>query len=113
MDIIAGLEEAGAEIAGRAGTLEEALHLIEGVSSDAALLDGNLHGRSVDDIAAALTRRKIPFVFVTGYGHDSLPRSFGHAAVLAKPFSREQLLDTARRLVERPKATVRLSGRGD
>jgi PAS domain S-box-containing protein len=112
MDIIAGLEEAGAEVAGRAGTLEEALHLIEGVSFDAALLDGNLHGRPVDDIAAALTRRKMPFVFVTGYGHHSLPRSFGHAAILAKPFSREQLLDAARRLVERPKGTVRLPGRG-
>jgi PAS domain S-box-containing protein len=112
MDIIAGLEEAGAEVAGRAGTLEEALHLIEGMSLDAALLDGNLRGRPVDDIAAALTRRKIPFAFVTGYGHNSLPRLFSHAAILSKPFSREQLLDAARQLVERPQATVRLPGRG-
>jgi CheY-like chemotaxis protein len=91
--------------------LEEALHLIEGMPFDAALLDGNLRGRPVDDIAAALTRRNIPFAFVTGYGHNSLPRSFGHAAILSKPFSREQLLDAARQLVERPKATVRLPRR--
>jgi two-component sensor histidine kinase/CheY-like chemotaxis protein len=112
MDIIAGLEEAGAEVAGAAGTSEEALALIEGMPLDAALLDGNLRGQPVDDIAAALTRRKIPFAFVTGYGHQSLPPSFRHTAILSKPFSREQLLDAARQLVEPPKAAVRLPARG-
>jgi len=40
------------------------------------------------DIAAALTRRNIPFVFVTGYGREALPESFGQSSVLTKPFTR-------------------------
>jgi CheY-like chemotaxis protein len=75
---------------------------------DAALLDGNLHGRPVDDIAAALTRRKVPFLFVTGYGPESLPRAFSRAAILSKPFSQQQLIDAAARLVERRGDVVRL-----
>lgn len=111
MDISDGLTDAGAEVVGPAGTSEEALALIDCESIHAALLDGNLRGRPVDDIAAALTRRNIPFAFVTGYGSQSLPRAFRNAAILSKPFSRQQLLETAVRLVERPKGAVRLSGR--
>jgi len=59
LDLVAGLEEAGAEIVGSAGTVEEALQLIESASIDAVLLDANLRGRPVDDLAAALTRKKV------------------------------------------------------
>ena len=111
MDVIAGLQEAGAEVVGTAGTFEEALALIEAASIDAALLDGNLHGSPVDDIAAALTRRKIPFAFVTGYGRESLPRAFASAAILSKPFSRVQLLEAVSALLKRPKGAVPLTGR--
>jgi signal transduction histidine kinase/DNA-binding response OmpR family regulator len=111
LDIVAGLEESGAEIVGSAGTVEEAVQLIDSTSMDAVLLDGNLRGRPVDDLAAALTRKKVPFVFVTGYGQKSLPRSFGHAPMLAKPFSREQLLEAVLPLVEPPTATFQLRPR--
>ena len=67
LDLVAGLEGAGAEVVGPAGTLEEALQLVETTVIEAALLDGNLHGKPVDEIAAALARRNVPFVFVTGY----------------------------------------------
>ena len=63
------------------------------------LLDANLRGEPVDEVAAALTRRNVPFVFVTGYGRQALPESFGRSVVLTKPFTREQLLETASRLV--------------
>ena len=111
MDIIAGLEEAGAEVVGAAGTAEEALAFIEDVPIDAALLDGNLRGRPVDDIAAALTRRAISFAFVTGYGRESLPRAFGNAAMLSKPFTRGQLLDAATQLVEPLQGAIQLKER--
>jgi FixJ family two-component response regulator len=61
--------------------------------SRAALLDANLHGNPVGEIAAALTRRRIPFIFVTGYGRESLPEFFKHAAILTKPFTDKQLFD--------------------
>lgn len=101
LDLVAGLEEAGAEIVGSAGTIEEALQLIDGTSMDVALLDANLRGRPVDSVAAALTRKKVPFVFVTGYGQQSLPRAFSTAPMLAKPFNQEQLLEAVVPFVER------------
>ena len=108
LDLVAGLEGAGAEVVGPAGTLEEALQLVETAAIDAALLDGNLHGKPVDEVAAALARRNIPFVFVTGYDAQSLPRAYAKTAILAKPFSPEQLLEAAVQLVEPPQGVVRL-----
>jgi hypothetical protein len=62
------------------------------------LLDGNLRGRGVDAIAALLTRRSIPFIFVTGYGQDGLPEAFRHVICLPKPFSGNQLLEAIAKL---------------
>jgi CheY-like chemotaxis protein len=108
LDIIEGLKAAGAVVHGRAGSVKEALRLIESKSFDAALLDANLRGEQVDEIAAALTRRKIPFLFVTGYGADGLPRAFGTVALLNKPFSTEQLVQAAARLVNQRADIVQL-----
>ncbi len=101
LDLAATLEMAGAEVPPPVGTEREALQLIEQTGFDGALLDANLHGRPVDAIAAALTRRNIPFVFVTGYGRAGLPSSFREAAVLTKPISRQQLLEAIVRLKPR------------
>lgn len=98
LEIARVLEEAGAQIVASTGTADEALRLIEANALDAALLDGNLHRRPVDEIATALTQRKIPFLFVTGYGPDSLPTSFRNVAILPKPFSPQELLEAAARL---------------
>jgi two-component sensor histidine kinase len=104
----AGLQDADAEVVASAGSANEARAIIESQPLDGVLLDANLKGRPVDDIAAALTRRKVPFVFVTGYGRDSLPRAFATAPLLAKPFSQAQLLEAATQLVERRGKVVRL-----
>jgi FixJ family two-component response regulator len=60
-----------------------------------------LHGRSVDDIAAALTRRKVPFIFVTGYGRDGVRSSFKNATILSKPVSEKQLIQAVCALLQR------------
>ena len=104
LDIVAGLEDAQAQVEGPIGTAKEAIEMIERMSFDAALLDANLHGRPVDEIASALTRRGIPFAFVTGHGPEGLPPAFRGAALLGKPCSRQQVLETAEQLV---------AGRGD
>ena len=101
LDMAAGLEEAGAAVVASTGSAKEALDIIENKAMDAALLDGNLHGQPVDDIAAALTRRKVPFLFVTGYGREGLPQAFRNIDVLSKPFSQQQLIEASARLVER------------
>ena len=108
MDIIASLEAAGATVAASAGSAEEALSLIESTLLDAALLDANLRDRPVDDIAAALARANVPFLFVTGYGPESLPKAFASTAMLAKPFSQDQLRKAAMQLFDRPGSLRRL-----
>ena len=74
LDTASGLEEAGAEIVFSTGSSKDALETIEHTALDAALLDGNLHGHPVDTIAAALTRRRVPFLFVSGCGWENFRR---------------------------------------
>jgi len=93
------LEAAGAEVVGPAGTSEEALRFIEENALDGVLLDGNLKGKPVDDIAAVLADRKVPFVFVSGYGRDSLPATFEKVPLLGKPFHPDQLIDAAMQMI--------------
>jgi CheY-like chemotaxis protein len=56
----------------------------------------------------ALTRRNVPFVFVTGYGREALPKAFRNVGILSKPFGQPQLIEAAARLVERSDTVVRL-----
>lgn len=106
LELIAVLEDAGATVCGPARTVEEALDMIEADSFQAALLDGNLHGKPVDVLAAALTRRGTPFAFVSGYGRESLPAAFAHAPVISKPFTPQQLVEVAGGLARRTENVV-------
>lgn len=98
LELMSILEDEGARVLGPATTVADALSLVEAGAFDAAFLDGNLHGQPVEEVAAALTRRNIPFCFVTGYGRESLPPGFGSVALVDKPFSPEALLDAAANL---------------
>jgi two-component sensor histidine kinase len=109
VNIASVLEQGGAQIFGPAATVNDALCLIEETELDGALVDANLRGQPAGEIAAALTRKGIPFVFVTGYGREALPCSFAHARMLKKPFTEVQLLEAAMLLFEeQPRAVVRL-----
>jgi len=108
MDMEASLTEAGCEVCGPAGTVDKAKRLIAGTECDAALLDANLAGHSVDELAAALTQRNIPFAFVTGYGREALPQGFRDAIVLGKPFSKDQLRSVVQALLYRNGDVVQL-----
>jgi PAS domain S-box-containing protein len=106
MDMSATLGEGGFEVLGPVAIVDEALRLIARADFDAVLLDANLGGKPVDALAAALTRRNIPFAFVTGYGRESLPRAFAAAPMLAKPFAHRELLNTTRRILAPEKVTL-------
>jgi len=58
---------------------------------DAAVLDINLDGEMAYSIADLLAARGIPFVFVTGYGAESIDGRFAHVPVLQKPVERAVL----------------------
>ena len=93
------LADAGCVTVGPAQTLERAMALVSTETFDAALLDGNLAGRSVDQIAVALTQRSVPFVFVTGYGREALPAGFQDALIVEKPFMQAQVIGALERLL--------------
>lgn len=57
----------------------------------AAILDVNVNGDLVYPLAELLTERDIPFVFVTGYGAESIDPRFRAVQVLHKPIERDVL----------------------
>src|SRR6266702_6803164 len=80
------LEDDGLEVIGPVGTLAEALKLAQDEALDGALLDVNLDGGRVDDVVDILARRHVPFLFVSGYGREVLPKNFSDAILVSKPF---------------------------
>jgi CheY-like chemotaxis protein len=108
LDLADSLKEAGADVAGPVGTVKQALLLIETTRLDAAVLDANLHGYAVDEVAGALARRHIPFVFVTGYARDKLQTAFKQAPVLTKPIRHDELLETLAALLSSTDSLTRL-----
>lgn len=88
MELARVLTSAGAHVVGPAGSIEEALDLVNRHTIDRAVLDVNLGGRMVTPVARALSERAIPFIYLTGYqepGVDDGP-------VLRKPATSELLL---------------------
>ena len=92
------LADAGArvEIAMR---LETGLSAAEASAFDVAVLDMNLGGKSSLPIADLLADRKIPFLFVTGYGSETRFGRHENALKMQKPFTDLQLIATLHGLV--------------
>lgn len=84
------LEDNAAVVVGPATTVAEAIRLLQEHPVDAALLDMNLNGQWSDPVAEELQRRRIPFVFTTGYGVNERTEKFGARAV-TKPYSWEEV----------------------
>jgi hypothetical protein len=57
-------------------------------------------------LAAALTRSKTPFAFVTGYGREGLPPAFQNALLINKPVGLEQLRGVIQQLLAAPSADI-------
>jgi PAS domain S-box-containing protein len=85
------LAEFGFDVLGPVGTVSEALAAARERCFDAAVLDINLGDDLVYTVAEILTRRGVPFVFVTGYDADSIDARFRGIPVLQKPIERESL----------------------
>ncbi|CAO3427463.1 hypothetical protein [Azospirillum endophyticum] len=92
------LEALGCKVVGPATTVDEALRLVAAEPDlDFAILDVNVQGRQSFPIADILSRRRVPFLFATGYGKDI---ATGQAVpVLEKPFTPRQLEQAARALL--------------
>ena len=60
---------------------------------DIALLDVNIGGSKVYPVAIALMRRRIPFLFLSGYGENAIPHDRPDWRVCSKPFRENYLID--------------------
>ena len=86
------LEALGCQLVEWAASIPAALKAIDGNEFDGALLDMNLSGEVVYPLAEVLASRRLPFVFVTGYGQTAEAKArFPETPVLKKPFNSSQL----------------------
>jgi DNA-binding response OmpR family regulator len=86
------LESAGCVVAGPIPRLAQALDAASSEVCDVAVLDINLAGERVYPVADILAQRGVPFVFVTGYGANTLPPEYAKRPRLCKPFRMAELL---------------------
>ncbi|HLO76626.1 MAG TPA: response regulator [Magnetospirillum sp.] len=96
MGIEMALADAGYEVVGPFGRLDQALDAARNGQMDVALLDVNVRGEAIFPVADILAARGIPFVFLTGYGRETLPIGFKAGRVLSKPFQPLALLSTVK-----------------
>lgn len=95
------MEDEGFDVIGPTGMLDEAVKIARDEELDAALLDVNIVGGPIDDVAEILADRGVPFVFVTGYSRDHLPKKFREWTMVSKPFDDRALIEQAKRLTAR------------
>jgi two-component SAPR family response regulator len=79
------LTKLGYSIIGPLVRVSDALLLARVENFDAAILDINVKGEMIYDVADAIAARDIPFVFVTGYGSESVDERFKTVPILQKP----------------------------
>jgi DNA-binding response OmpR family regulator len=88
------LRECGIQPVGPASRLQDALRLAWESPLDGALLDINLSGAPIFDVCSILSRRGIPFIFLTGYGDVAtsiIPLEYRVAPLITKPFEPEEM----------------------
>ena len=101
------LVAAGCVVAGPIPRLSKALDAVGSGTFDAAVLDVNLAGDAHrSGRGSALSRRNVPFVFVTGYGTGALPGEYAARPRLCKPFKMADLLDKLSSVVAPPSGSA-------
>jgi two-component sensor histidine kinase/CheY-like chemotaxis protein len=85
------LTELGFSVAGPFSRVSDAMVAAVHDEIDAGIIDINLGGEFVYPVADVLVARNIPFVFVTGYGVESIEARFGSVPVIKKPVQRQAL----------------------
>jgi CheY-like chemotaxis protein len=69
---------------------------------DVAVLDVNLNGERVYPAAEILTKRNVPYLFITGYAGNHLPAEFAQRPRINKPFTAEELVGALSKLLRGP-----------
>lgn len=99
-DLAQEFEQAGFEVLGPAGTVADALSLIERTDCAAAVLDVNLGKETSELIALRLAGSSKPFVVISGYSRDQLPPAYNGAPLVNKPLKAAFVVDSVIRCLE-------------
>lgn len=102
-DLAMALEDAGARVAEPISNIHDAERATEGDARyvDVVILDVNLRGEMVFDLADRLLQSQVPFVFVTGYQCDSLPERYRGIPCLGKPCDDTEIVRVIRTVCDR------------
>jgi DNA-binding response OmpR family regulator len=95
-DLCSSLRRRGASIVGPAGNMRRGRELLRAERPDCALLDINLNGHLVFELAAELRANGIRTIFTTGYDSAFLPEQFQDAPCLQKPVNLAALVKLIR-----------------
>lgn len=85
------LEELGYHTVASVARIGKAFEMLESLEFDVAILDVNVNGELVFPLAQRISEKGKPIVFSSGYGRSGLPAAFDTCAMLAKPFSIQDL----------------------
>jgi CheY-like chemotaxis protein len=115
LDLLETLSAAGALVIGPAVTIHDAVELVNSFPvPDVALLDVDIGGTAVFDVADDLASRKIPIVFATGFQRDQIPVRFRSSPHCPKPIRISTIVEALRQEIRRhadntagPHATAR------
>ena len=91
-DLAEYFQNLGADILGPAGSVGDALQLLDGSQVQGAVLDVNLKGERVYPVADALRQKGVPFVFASSYEPDQIPARFQGIPHVVKPYAMEDLI---------------------
>jgi len=93
-EICSALSRSGAEVIGPAPDVQRGLEMLRGERVDCAVLDINLRGEMVFQLARELKQRGIPSIFATGYDGSVIPPDLAGLLCLEKPIDLKTLLRT-------------------
>lgn len=104
-EVAATLRDNGASVLGPVPDAARGLSLADKNHIDCALLDINLKGRFVFDLARHLAGKGVHLLFTTGYDTSFLPADLRHAGCLQKPVDMHTLVQAV--LTQSPAGPVR------
>lgn len=101
LDIGSILSDAGAEVVGPAMTVASAVALVRTTPLSAATLDVRLGRETTEEIAFALSERRIPFIFYTGQSLTArMSEHWPDVPVVTKPAARATIIATMKAVLE-------------
>ena len=102
LDLMETLTDAGALVIGPAFTIDDAIELVKRFPTpDVALLDVDIGGMTVFDLADDLARREIPIVFATGHEPNQIPIRFRSSLHCSKPIRVTTIMHALGREIQR------------